>query len=306
MNPLKMEVKPLLAKTISFFDCSFTNPNEYIKYVQNFFSIKDYEDKESILVLPGNLGLLLALLWGDIGEPKNYEEALKSYIKLPKSWFDKYIVTQKQLALNLSCYLVPGSLIINKNDRLFMSSFLLSPKGEVLGQQDQLYLSQDEKKLGLSRGDDVKVFTLDSQKLGIIIGTDAWYPEIGRILALKGVDIVCHCGVLPASYNIWRQIAGMWQQVQQNQFFCIESQLVTSIAGKSFKGLSILHGPCEITPGKKGIIAHGGFSRYPVEADLDIEQRTEFIKTYPLLKLLNPSAYENLNPAALTDPHCLE
>ncbi len=86
----------------------------------------------------------------------------------------------------------------------------------------------------------------------------------------------------------------MWQQVQQNQFFCVESQLQAVLAGKEFCGESFLHGPCEMTEGLTGILAKAKSPGNPVEGFLNNEERQKVIAQNSLLKLLNPAAYSPL------------
>ena len=89
----------------------------------------------------------------------------------------------------------------------------------------------------------------------------------------------------------WVQLTGMWQQVQQNQFFCIESQLHAVMAGNSFGAPSILHGPCEMTEGLTGILARGSTPGDPAAGFLNNQERLHVIKDYSILGLLNPAAY---------------
>ncbi|HHZ00570.1 MAG TPA: carbon-nitrogen hydrolase family protein, partial [Tissierellia bacterium] len=149
---------------------------------------------------------------------------------------------------------------------------------------------------GLARGTSTDVFDTPFGKLGIIVGTDAWYPETGRILALSGAGLICHPGALPEPKHTWLQFAGMWSQVQQNQFFCVESQLCTEIAGWRAGGETLIHAPCEMTAAGSGILARGGEDGRPVTAELDDNRRREVISRYPLLKLLQPEAYSPIYP----------
>lgn len=62
-------------------------------------------------------------------------------------------------------------------------------------------------------------------------------------MALEKVEIVLAVNRMgfnesfPA--NCWQQMAGIWSQVQQNQFIALEASL---------GGQNLVHGPCEITP----------------------------------------------------------
>ncbi len=318
---------------ISFYKSSFSNRDDYKSYLINL--LKPIINQESCLVvLPGNTGLLLALRWGDLGTPENYREAYKSYLILPSSWHEGLLDLHIETARQLSVYLVCGTgIFIGNHSNRTIISYLISPHGEVLGTQKQLYLSREEKSLGIARGEDLEVFSTPMGNVGIILGSDAFYPEVGRILSLKGADIVCHCGSLSIEeQNIdqpgenaeeiifWRQIAGMWSQVQQNQFFSVESQLMSTLLDRDFKGNSFILAPCEITAEQSGFLAGieseklvglEGLLRknilqevpngeYPagvlpasevVKAYMDFEARNKIMLSYPLLKLLHPLAY---------------
>ena len=136
-----------------------------------------------------------------------------------------------------------------------------------MGWQRQLFLSREERDMRWSRGEEATVFETAFGKLGIIIGTDAWYPEAGRVLALKGVEIVCCCGALAKGENKWRQLTGMWQQVQQNQFFCIESRLAATIPGVNSMLLHLSTLPAD-NPGYEGILARAGRKARPLKQSL--------------------------------------
>ncbi len=276
-------------KSFSFAGSSFATRKHFLREVSLYFKSR----KENyLLVFPAYLAFLLAFQWGDLGLPENFDAAFRAFKQLPSSWHDKLLQTYQKISQYLSCYLVPGTLLLHKNNNIFSISYLISPQGKIITCQKQIFLSQEERSAGLTRGTDLEVISTPIGQIGILSGTDAWYPETGRILALKGAEIICYCGSLPAGENHWLQLAGMWQQVQQNQFFCVECQLVASIADKKFQALSYIYAPCEMTPGKKGVLATGGISSKLLEASLDKKARQTLIANFPLLKLLNPAAYQ--------------
>ncbi|GFP43281.1 hypothetical protein HKBW3C_02411 [Candidatus Hakubella thermalkaliphila] len=278
-------------RTLSFAGSTFTSRQEYLDYLDGCLASRE---KCDLLVFPALLSLLLAWRFGELGSPGDLAEAVRALVRLPAAWQDDLAETHRALARGLSVHLVPGTSFTVEGDRVFQEACLISPEGEILGSQRQVFLSREERQWELSRGEEVPVFATELGMLGIIVGTDAWYPETGRVLALQGAEVVCHCGALPAGENCWCQLAGMWAQVQQNQFFCVESQLAAVIAGREFAAESLIHAPCEMTAGYTGIVAGGGLSGEPLEAHLDREARLGVIRQYPLLKLLDPAAYSPL------------
>ncbi|MCW3489463.1 carbon-nitrogen hydrolase family protein [Dethiobacter alkaliphilus] len=276
---------------LSFTDSDFTTPGAYREYLLQ--TIPSTENRETLIVLPSFTALYLAYLYGELADMHGLDEATRKFINLPQSWHDDITALQQTIARDLKAWLVPGTTFVRSNGRTYHQSCLISPQGEIIGRQHQAFLSRREQRWGLSRGDDLHVFKAGNYTVGIIIGTDAWYPETGRILALKGADLICHPGAMPAGDNRWRQLAAMWQQVQQNQFFCVESQLNSMIAGEDFAAASQIHAPCEMTEGFTGILAKESATGL-AHAVLEANTRRKVISNYPLLKLQNPAAYRPL------------
>jgi predicted amidohydrolase len=284
------------ATTLSFAESSFCSPAEYRVWVEARLPAGSAE-MGALLVFPAYLALLAAWRFGDLGKPVSFEDAISLFAGLPNRWHENWLELHSGLARRLSVWLVPGTSFVVEQGRLFHSGCLFSPCGELLGSQRQLFLSREERKLGLSRGSGLKVWDTPFGRLGIIIGTDAWYPETGRILALQGAEIICCPGALPKVESRWRQISGIWALVQQNQFFAVESQLVADITGREFAAESLIHAPCEMTEEFTGIVARGGIFDSALSAMLDREARRKVITNYPLLRLLRPCAYSILTEA---------
>ena len=115
---------------------------------------------------------------------------------------------QRSIARRLQAYLVPGSIMC------FANIFLAATSSSCGNGMAAPAFFQEERYV-LVRAKSNSLWTAFG-KLGIVIGTDAWYP-LGRAPFGKGVEIVCCCGALAKG----KQMAaadGMWQQVQQNQF----------------------------------------------------------------------------------------
>ena len=274
---------------LSFADSDFTTPGAYREYLLQTIP-PPMEETENLVVLPSFTALYLAYLFGDLGDVSGVDEAVHRYLSLPQTWHTDLLTLHQTIARNLSAWLVPGTVFVREEEHTYHQSYLLSPQGNIEGQQRQAFLSRREQTWGLTRGDDLHVFAIGQHNIGIIVGTDAWYPETGRILALKGADVVCHCGAIPAGDNKWRQLAAMWQQVQQNQFFCVESQLNSMLAGEDFSAASQIHAPCEMTAGFTGILSGENIPGL-AHAVLDANSRQSVVNNYPLLKLQNPAAY---------------
>jgi predicted amidohydrolase len=77
-----------------------------------------------------------------------------------------------------------------KDDRLFNVGYLCKRDGGI-ERFVKIHVTPDEAKVwGMQGGDEIKVFDTDCGKIGILICYDAEFPELSRILAEDGMDIL--------------------------------------------------------------------------------------------------------------------
>jgi predicted amidohydrolase len=68
---------------------------------------------------------------------------------------------------------------------------LLGSDGDILGVAEKTHLTRIEREeMGLTPGDDYPIFDLPWCKAGIMVCYDGHFPEVARILALRGAGIV--------------------------------------------------------------------------------------------------------------------
>jgi predicted amidohydrolase len=248
-----------------------------------------------LALLPAYGSLLLGLGTGEIKSSSDFNLTLRSYLTSHNSWNQDFLELHSSLARKLGLYISAGPLPEIESGNLYFISYCFGPDGETCCRQPQTHLTRVEREMGASRGEELTIFALDGLRGGLVVGNDARHPEVGRIFAMRGADIILHCGAIEAGFNCWAQVAGIWAQVQQNQFWAVEAQLCGQIADRFFGAGSAIIGPCEITPGKSGYLARGYPQTPVITAVLDEEARRKIKEKYPLLSLLNPEAYSNLN-----------
>jgi len=76
-------------------------------------------------------------------------------------------------------------------NKLFNSSVLVAPKGDCFVYR-KLHLFDREKHLFAPGDKELEVFDIGEARIGMMICFDWIFPEVARILALKGADIICH------------------------------------------------------------------------------------------------------------------
>jgi predicted amidohydrolase len=93
------------------------------------------------------------------------------------------------IAARLNLHIVAG-ITERAGDRLYNAAAVIGPRGH-LGTYRKLHL-WGEENLFFEPGDlGLPVFDTEHGRLGVGICYDGWFPEVYRLLAAQGVDIVC-------------------------------------------------------------------------------------------------------------------
>ncbi len=103
-----------------------------------------------------------------------------------------------QLARQFRLVLCAG-LSEKERDIVYNTVAVVGPEGYI-GKQRKLHLSRDEVFF-YKGGRDINVFDVGPCKIGIVICYDNQFPEVGRVLALRGADVIC----MPhaARFKLW-------------------------------------------------------------------------------------------------------
>ena len=210
------------------------------------YKIKEYlekavKEKVDIIVFPGFTGCF----YQQLSCPDN--RSVGSIMNKADS--REYIEQVKELSREYKIAICPGSYWQKDKSNIYHGSCLII-NGEVQLKQRQIYLARWERELGFSRGTKIELKEIKDWKVALIISTDVFYPQVSRIAALKGADIVLSPVGFIGEKNRALQISGMWQEVQQNQFFAVESGFNGFLEEQSFWGESVIYAPLEMTEGR--------------------------------------------------------
>jgi predicted amidohydrolase len=95
--------------------------------------------------------------------------------------------------------IVCAGLSEKERDIVFNTQVLLGPKGYI-GKQRKLHLSRDEV-FYYKGGVEIPVFDVGPCKVGIVICYDNQFPEVARVLALRGAEVI----LMPhaARFKVW-------------------------------------------------------------------------------------------------------
>nr|WP_321453257.1 carbon-nitrogen hydrolase family protein [uncultured Carboxylicivirga sp.] len=95
-----------------------------------------------------------------------------------------------QLAISYNINIITGSMPELVNNELYNVGYLCKRDGGV-ERFEKIHVTPDEAKVwGLQGGRQLKTFDTDCGKIGILICYDVEFPELGRLLADEGMDIL--------------------------------------------------------------------------------------------------------------------
>jgi predicted amidohydrolase len=165
----------------------------------------------------------------------SHQQAWESSEQINDSVFLRFL---EDLSQRHGFFVVSG---LNERDgsRLYNSAVLVGPGGYV-GRYRKLHLFMNEVDY-FDPGDvGLPVFDIGSCKVGMLICFDWLFPEVWRILALKGADVICHPSnlVLP---GLAQSAVPIWALT--NRVYVVTANRIGSEGDLTFTGLSTIASP---------------------------------------------------------------
>jgi len=199
------------------------------------------------------------------------------------------------LSRELGVWLVAGSIVerIEGDDKLRNTSVLIAPDGEIRATYRKIHMFDVEVGGVVYResdaeapGDEVVVADVDGVELGMAVCYDLRFPEIFRIMAVRGARVFS----LPAAFTVPTGRAH-WEVLLRAR--AIENQAFVIAAGQIGK-----HPPDHESYGHSMIVDPWGavLAEAPdeecyVAADLDLDAQREVREKLPSLANRQPQAY---------------
>jgi predicted amidohydrolase len=165
----------------------------------------------------------------------SYQQAWETSEEVESSVFVQYLRSKcKQFNL----YIVVG---FNEKDNalLYNSAILIGPKGYI-GKYRKLHLFMNEKDYFKPGDVGLPVFDIGLCKIGMLVCFDWIFPEVWRILALKGAEIICHPSnlILPGFAQKAVPIHAL-----TNRVYIVTANRIGTEGDLTFTGLSTIADP---------------------------------------------------------------
>ncbi|NBC26629.1 MAG: GNAT family N-acetyltransferase [Bacteroidetes bacterium] len=98
--------------------------------------------------------------------------------------------TFSELAISYNINIITGSMPEVREEGLYNVGHLCKRNGE-LEKYEKIHVTPDEKKAwGMNGGSRIQTFDTDAGRIGILICYDVEFPELTRLMALDGLDIL--------------------------------------------------------------------------------------------------------------------
>lgn len=216
-------------------------------------------------------------------------------IVLPELWnigfmsFDRYIpeaedqngptlTRLRELAKEMQAFLHTGSFVEKDGGKYYNSSYLISPKGEMIANYRKLHLfgyNSKETQI-LSRGDTVVVAKTSLANFGLATCYDLRFPELFRRMVEKGAEIFLVGSAWPyPRLEHWIMLNRL--RALENQCFLVSANSVGPNMGSQFVGHSMMVNPWGV------ILASGGDEEVVLRTEIDLNDMISARERFPAL-----------------------
>lgn len=186
--------------------------------------------------------ILLSEKWNAFGHPDTHRDQADKNGEEAKRLLSR-------LAEKHGVNIVGGSVIEEREGKLYNTSRVFNREGEEICVYDKVHLYKEQEKNYYDAGDSIGLFTLDGISCGVAICYDMDFPEWIRCYAIQGVDILFAPFAWPSE---WMHHLEMVQKARalENQCFVASAGLCKSDEEGNYRsgGTSIVgpHGDCII------------------------------------------------------------
>ena len=134
---------------------------------------------------------------------------------------------------------------MDEGEGILNSAILIGPDGEIIGSYDKTHPFPGERRdMGgwTEVGTRAEVFETELGNIGIIICYDGDFPELSRLLAVKGAEVIVRPSALLRSYDIW-YITNCARAYDNHVYMVSTNMLGPDAAGNYYFGHSMIVNP---------------------------------------------------------------
>lgn len=162
------------------------------------------------------------------------------------------------LANQSRLYIHAGSTLLMQDGKLVERCFLFGPDGETILEQDKLFLSPLERKLGLCAAEQLELTDTPLGRIAMLPGRDSYYFETAKIARQLGAQLLL-CPLSPSfEDNEMAQRCGPWMRCQEQPLYAVAAHFVgqlSELGEGRLCGKAGIYGPYEAVKASHGGIA---------------------------------------------------
>jgi predicted amidohydrolase len=142
------------------------------------------------------------------------------------SFTDRYMQTFRRLSREYKITIQGGTHLTQENGNYYNTAYLFHPDGYI-DTQRKIHLTPEERRQwGLTPGEGVSIFDTEIGKVAILICYDIEFPELSRIVADRGVQLILCPSYTDAAAGYYRVRNCSQARAIENQLFVVLSGLV--------------------------------------------------------------------------------
>ena len=190
--------------------------------------------------------------------------------------------------------IVAGSIPELDNNKIYNSCFIFNDSGEIIGKYRKMHLFDLEtpqvkfkESDVLSAGNKIGIFESEFTKIGVVICYDMRFPELIRLIALKGVQLV----IVPGNFNMITGPAH-WKLLIRSRSVDNQIFMAAASTARNEELSYVSYGHSMITGPWGNIIAKADENESILYATIDLDEIKKIRKELPLYKNRREDIYE--------------
>jgi predicted amidohydrolase len=237
-------------------------------------------------------------VWTNLGPDEGNAAAAET---IPGPLTDQLGATARDLGI----YLHAGSMLerVEGEDRLYNTTVVFDPTGAIVGAYRKIHMfdvdlveaTSYRESATIAPGDEIVTVEIDGVTVGLTICYDLRFPELFRILTLRGADII----MLPAAFTLatgrdhWEPL--IRARAIENQVFMVAAgQVGTHPPGHWCYGRSMIVDPWGV------VMAQASDAPTVITATLDLTQLERVRRQVPSVANRMPDRYRWPEPAGVS------
>lgn len=192
-----------------------------------------------------------------------------------------------QKAAELGIYVVAGSIPERDGDSLYNTCLVFDRQGTIIGRHRKMHLFDIDiagkirflESEALSYGNNITIVETEFCKIGIGICYDIRFPELSRLMALEGAEVI----IFPGAFNMVTGPAH-WELLIRTRALDNQVYLAAASPARSLTASYTAYGNSMVASPWGNVVQRASENEGIIFADIDHEEIDRIRKELPLLK----------------------